>query len=318
MSLGGQRGVAACVFAGFVLACGGGVQQGDRPVDPPQRGIVARAPVTALDTTILTLARRVSPLDSAFLVVPERLRPDSGTTRADSILLEVQAALVDRTREVAATFNDSALQVQLWPNGARGQQYQRAQESAGEFRPPDPLVADSIRRFLLDQGIWPEEEEGHGYFTLSLARLASVASPFITGAAREALRIQVVEQVARTGSDASVGIPWDSLGERLAATDRFLVDFPDSRAGATVEKYRLRYLRAYLTGWENTSVFDRRTRVLRPEVRRSFERFVDAHGTTVSGQVVRTYLDLLAKAEYRRTAEIVEFLRLRSGIPRHP
>lgn len=318
MSLGIGPAVAACASAVFLLACGGGASRSDELGDAPQRGVVSREPVTALDTTILTLARQVTPLDSAFDAVQAALRPYSGTARADSILLELQTALTARTREVAATFDDSALQVQLWPDGARGQQLRRAQERAGEYQAADPMVADSIRRFLLDHGIMPAEEEGHGYFTLSLARLSSEAARYVTGAAREALRIQLLEQEARTGSDASVGIPWDSLGERLASTDRFLAEFPNAAARATVRDFRIFYLRAYLTGWENSTVFNRRTRVLRPEVRRSFERFVELQGATVSGEVVRTYLNLLARSAYRRTAEIDEFIRSRSGIPRHP
>jgi hypothetical protein len=84
-----------------------------------------------------------------------------------------------------------------------------------------------------------------------------------------------------------------------------------------IEYRRGWYLRAYLTGWDNTNVFDWRTRVLKPDVRRSFERFVRVHASTRSAAVVREYLDLLARTGYRRTAAVDDFLRNRSGIPRH-
>jgi len=66
------------------------------------------------------------------------------------------------------------------------------------------------------------------YFVLSMERLISIASPFVTSAAREALRMERLEQESPTGGDAAVGIPWASLGDRLAATDRFLAAFPNT------------------------------------------------------------------------------------------
>jgi len=273
--------------------------------------------VTALDSLIAMLSRQVGPLDSAFRSVPSTLRPDSGSALADSILLELEVALGDKTREVVATFDDSAFQILAWPVGFRDYQLRRAHERASQPPPADVLVADSIRRFLLNHGIWSYMAEGDGYFVPSLDRLLSVASPFITDAAREALRIERLEQVAPTGGDAAVGIPWDSLGDRLAATDRFLAAFPNARARATIQDRRVWYLRAFLTGWDNTAVFDRVTKALRPEVRKSFERFLEVHDSTASNRVVRTYLDLLATARYRRTPEVDEFLRSRSGISRH-
>ena len=267
--------------------------------------------MTALDSSIVTLSHKIGPLDSLFLSVSVTLRPDSGTTRADSILVELQDALVKRTRVIVATFNDSAFQLLTWPEGVRGYQLRRAYERAGQppLPAPDPTVADSIRRFLLNHGIWSYMAEGDGYFDLSLTQLTNTASRFVTDAAREALRIETLEQISPTGGDAAVGIPWDSLGDRLAATDRFLVAFPNARSRATIQNRRVWYLRAFLTGWDNTAVFDRATRALNLEVRRSFERFLAVHDSTASARVVRAYLELLAKTRYRRTPQVDEFLR---------
>jgi hypothetical protein len=252
-----------------------------------------RAPATALDSAIAGLAERVRPVDSAFRAIPTRLRADSGTERVDSLLAEIQTALDRTTRDVATSFSDSLFRARI----------------------ADADVRDSASAFLLSHGIWSYEAEGDRYFVLSLARLAAVASPFITDAAREALRIELREQVSPTGGDAAVGIPWDSLGDRLAATDLFLATFPHAAARAAISERRVWYLRAFLTGWENTSVFEYRTKVLRPEIRRSFERFAKAHQTTASGQIVRAYLDFLATTGYRRTPQVNEFLRTRAGIP---
>lgn len=306
------------VLAGLGLACSADSAGSDRSVDTAALVVSTRPPITALDSLFVVLSRSVRPLDSAFRLIPATLRPDSGAARADSLVLALEAGLRTTTREVVATFDDSAFQVLTWPEGYRGYQLRRTRERAGQPPPAvDALVADSIRRFLLNHGIWSYMAEGDGYMVPSLHRLLSGASPFVTDAAREALRLEALEQVSPTGGDAAVGISWDSLGARLAATDRFLAAFPDAPARAVIQDRRVWYLRAFLTGWDNTAVFDHATKALRPDVRRSFERFLEIHDSTPSAEVLRTYLDLLARTGYHRTPEVDEFLRSRSGIPRH-
>jgi hypothetical protein len=60
---------------------------------------------------IESLARKISPLDSALQSIPATLRPDSGSALADSILLALQPALDEKTRAVSKTFDDSTFQV---------------------------------------------------------------------------------------------------------------------------------------------------------------------------------------------------------------
>jgi hypothetical protein len=161
----------------------------------------------------------------------------------------------------------------------------------------------------MDHGIWSYMAEGDGYFDLSLARLLSIASPFVTESAREALRLHALEQESPFADDAAVGIPWDSLGDRIAATDRFLVAFPNARARANIEGLRGSYLLGFLTGFDNTNVFDRTTRTLDPAIRRSYEHFLAVHDSTATARVVRSYLDVLAKTRYSLTPAVEEFLR---------
>jgi hypothetical protein len=281
------------------LACSAGSPRSDRSGDASARAVASRGPRTTLDSVIESISRKIAPLDSALQSVPAALRPDSGSAVSDSVLLVLQAALAHQTYAVTKTFDDSAFQVLAWPEGVRGDQVHPA---------PDSLVANSIRHYLLDHGIWSYMAEGDGYFDLSLARLRSIASPFVTEAAREALRIEAFEQESPFAGDAAVGIPWDSLGDRIAVTDRFLVAFPNARARASIEGLRGSYLLGFLTGFDNTQVFDHVTQVLDPAIRRSYERFLVVHGSTATARVIRSYLELLAKTRYRRTPAVERFL----------
>jgi hypothetical protein len=226
--------------------------------------------------------------------------------------------LAARARSTAKTFDDSAFQVLIWPEGFRGQQLRRQLQQSGIPAPAiDTIFADSVHRLLNAHGIWSYPAEGDTYFDLSLTRLSAVVGPFVTESTREYLRIETLEQLSPTGGDAAVGIPWDSLGNRLASTDRFLATFPDAPTRISIQDRRVWYLRAFLTGWDNTSVFAHDSHQLRPEVRASYQRYLTANGSTASADIVRAFLQLLAENQYKRTPAVTDFLRNRSGIPYH-
>jgi hypothetical protein len=256
------------------------------------------------------LTNRMRPMDSAFRSIPSRLRGDSATVIADSILLSVQIELDQKVRDVVATFDDSVFQAVTWPEGFHGQQLRLAQGRPSERgSAEEEMVADSIRSVLANHGIWSYIAEGDGYVALSVEALRDSANRFVTDAARGALHIELIEQTSPVGGDAAVRIPWDSLGDRLAMVDSFLVRHPDAPARAAIQSLRAQYLTAFLTGWENTNVFNSVTNELRPDVRASYERFRQRYGTSESGRVVGEYLALLEKTHYRRTAEVERFLR---------
>jgi hypothetical protein len=303
--------VTSCI-ALLTLGCRGDSQGRGSALDSVPGSAAAvgdLGPMSVLDSTITSLRFSLESIDEAFESLPDELRADSGSARADTAVLRLQAALDEMVVDVVKTFNDAEFQALMWPEGARGERLSVARKRAGqEGAPADPRIADSLRVFLDAHGIWSYRAEGDTYFVLSLARFLQATSPFITEGAREALRIALLEQLSPSGGDAAVTIPWDSLGDRLSYTDRFLARFPEAAARNDIRDRRDRYRDAFFTGWDNTNVFGS-TGVLDPKVRASFERYVQRHGSTESAALVRTYLELLAKSQYRRTPEIDEFLR---------
>jgi hypothetical protein len=257
------------------------------------------------------------PVDSALAALPGLLPPHAATPTADSILIQFLRDFERTVLFAGRTFDDTLFQRLVWAEGFQGDRWRREQLLRGVV--VDSLAAAvtaaEIRLFLLQHGIWSAQGEGSTYLQPHWNRVLVAASPSITPSAREYLQISVREQTTPTGGDGGVGIPWDSLALRLSDADRILAAYPDAAVRVLVSERRIWYLRAYLTGWDNTPVFELGSRTLRPEVLQSYERYVATHGATVSGRVVAEYLDVVRASGYQRTAAVLEFLRERSGIP---
>jgi hypothetical protein len=305
------------VSIAFVAACGAPDHSvGDSAAGLP--GADATLPVTE---QAREFADRVSaalvPVDSALAALPDLLRPHAATPTADSILIEFLQDFERTVLLAGRTFDDTLFQRLVWAEGFQGDRWRREQLRRGVA--VDSLAAAvaaaEIRLFLLQHGVWSAQGEGRTYLQPHWNRVLLAASPSITPSAREYLRMSVREQTTPTGGDGGVGIPWDSLALRLSDADRILAAYPDAVVGVLVSERRIWYLRAYLTGWDNTPVFGLGNRTLRPEVLQSYERYVATHGATVSGRVVAEYLDVVRASGYQRTAAVLEFLRERSGIP---
>jgi hypothetical protein len=130
---------------------------------------------------------------------------------------------------------------------------------------------------------------------------------------REFLRLEVLEQSKPVGNDASIVVTWDQISERLAATDRLLTANPDIVTHRELADNYRRYLGLYLAGNDNMTTFQRRTRVLDPDVRHSYDRYLAEHASTRSAQVVREFLALLVTTGYRPLPSVVSFIKERTG-----
>jgi hypothetical protein len=196
-----------------------------------------------------------------------------------------------------------------WDGGANRKWAQRRDIFAAD--PSENAAADSIVAFLRGRGIWSGRSEGRTYYQINEPMLMSRFERFVTAPTREYLRIEVQEQTRPTGGDGSEFLSRPDLIERLVRTDRWLAENPNAVGRQTIEQRYRRYLSAYLSGWDNTSVFNDRTRVLDARARVSYQQYVARYPSTTSGRLVAEYLALLRANGYRRTAAVTEFLSKR-------
>jgi len=273
-----------------------------QPGGPATSSHVAR--VDSLASLLRQLDPKIAPVEATIDSMVGVLRVDSGTTRADSAFLRARKTLEDLVWGMRV-YEDSAFQNTAYPHRRT---LFRALPTAREL-----AIADSLARRLNERGIWVYLAEGDAYVAVSEPTLFRRLGRFLTEPMREYQRILMDEQAWPTADDASLMISWDKLGERLASTDRFLAAHPGAVARDGVKGLYDRYLSLYLLGTDNTKAFDRRTRVLEFDVHRSYERYVVDHGSTTSGKVVRDYLDLLRRNQFRYGDHARKYLLSNTG-----
>jgi hypothetical protein len=254
------------------------------------------------------LERKLAPLTTWREAAEAALRPDSGTVRADTTLLQLRSSFQEQVRRIAGTFNDSAFQALIWPDGAWSRQLRRAHQRTSGPDSLDTAMADSVISFLARSGIQSARAEGDTYFVAREAALLEWFGRFVTEPTREFLSLWAMEQRAPTAADGGIQISPDELAGRLAATDRFLVGYPDAVAhDLAMSRFRW-YLSLYLAGLPNTPAFDWRSGVLVPELHQSYERYISDHAATPSGKLVSEYLALLEVNGFRRQGPVEQFL----------
>jgi hypothetical protein len=325
------RGLYALAAGVWLVACGSPDRAavGEEPAagaDVPPIPALAALPDT-VPVSIAELEPVVAPVGALIERTEVELRPSSGTRVADSILLAFRnGAFEEVVRRVAASLDQPRIHAAVWPGGSAAQRQRRQRGTLpADLRDPsfvngtprEQARADSLTAYLAGHGIQTQRGEGTVSFGPSAGVLLERLGPYLTMEIREYLRLVVREQEQPTAADASLMISLDELAARLLSMDEFLEKYPESLVrGAALERYRA-YLSVFVSGMDNSRVFDPQTQVIVPERRSSLERFVAEHGDTEPGRTISEFLDLLAANDYTRNDAIDAFrLGLRTGARR--
>jgi len=214
------------------------------------------------------------------------LRRDSGTTTADSLFMVFRGRYASGIDSIASkTWDDAPFQNWLISS---------------------PGASDSAERFFEARGFRLTSEEGSIYPTVNTGVLVRTLKPFLTPALKDFLALRKHDEDQRFSNDAALEIPWDSVSERVAAWDRLLNAHPVFAARQEAQEWYSLYLSTYLTGMDNSPVFND---TLVPPLRASYQRFLRLHGDTRAGRLVRSYLDVLRSTGFRSAPQVAEFLR---------
>lgn len=109
--------------------------------------------------------------------------------------------------------------------------------------------------------------------------------------------------------DARLIISFNDLAERIYDWDQYLKNYPDTRMKIEADYFLETYLETYLTGMENTKLFDSKSRILIPEVKQSYESYLMNHGDTKSGMIVQEYYDILKRNHFEYSDSIDYILK---------
>ena len=170
---------------------------------------------------------------------------------------------------------------------------------------------DRIGQMLAPYGIGLVASEGAWYLEPQYDYLLKNFGAKLSSAYREYLNIEVGEQKTRFAEDGSILIPLDSLASRIITHENFMVKYPNFIAGKMAQDQFAQYLGAYLSGMDNSRVFDNVTNLLKDEPRKSFESFIERNPDKNSTEIVKAYLDLLKTTNFYYTDKVDSFLLAR-------
>lgn len=275
---------AFAVTLALLSACSPAGEQGTQGGAPPPDS-AAQGPLPT-PAALVSVLVRLEPVLRAREAVVRQLRADSGTPDADSVFLEARGSFAVAIDSVgSAMYGDGAFQA--WVTG-------------------DSAAVGEAEAWFRSRGLRLTWSEGSAYPSEDTGAWLRLAGPFVTTAMREYLARRDHDEAQGFTNDAALQIPWDSLAERIVAWDAFIEGHAGFVLVRDAEMWRGIYLRTYLTGLDNSRVFEDG---LVPEVRRSYERFVERHGTTRTGRLLAEYLEVLRGSGGRETAEVHAFWR---------
>ncbi|MCW3465179.1 hypothetical protein [Chitinophaga nivalis] len=106
------------------------------------------------------------------------------------------------------------------------------------------------------------------------------------------LQLQADEDTVLYSADAGILIPFNAVGKRALNWEQFLDTYPNSIFVGNARELYERYCYDYLFGQDNTSSFDRveDLSTLVPENKTEYLSFIQQHGQTKTGGIVKTFL----------------------------
>jgi len=102
-------------------------------------------------------------------------------------------------------------------------------------------------------------------------------------------------------------ITWDEIADRINIHESYLNKYPDSIRKEEMQRYLLYYMKAYLFGLDNSSVFDYESDKFKGEVLQSYQKSIKAYPDTELAGILSEYTGLLEKNNYKLTEEVGTF-----------
>ena len=173
---------------------------------------------------------------------------------------------------------------------------------------PTPEMINQLKRNILSYGILLNSSKGSFYLEPQNEFLLQNFGSALSPAYRQYLAISSREQLERFSEEGTILISADSLASRILSWEDFLVRYPRFCSVGLAQDQYAQYMGAFLAGMENSRVFDPQTNLLKDSSKTSFESFISKNPGSRSSEVVRSYLELLAKLNFMYTDKVDSFL----------
>jgi hypothetical protein len=173
---------------------------------------------------------------------------------------------------------------------------------------PASETVDQLKSILGSYGILLDSTENTWFLDISPVYLLQNFGSAISPAYREYLSIGCREQPERSSERGKTLIPADSLASGIIIWENFMTRYPRFILKEMVQDHYARYLGAFLSGTENSRVFDADSNLLKQSSREAFESFISENSGRKSAEVVKSYLDLLYQTDFSYNEKVDSFL----------
>ncbi|MGI8893170.1 MAG: hypothetical protein ACR2GN_06885 [Bacteroidia bacterium] len=172
----------------------------------------------------------------------------------------------------------------------------------------DVEEVEYFRKKIMDNGMIFLQSEGFFYIDEDHNYLHKAFSSYVSDPVKKLLEIRKEEMKKGFSEDAALLISFQELGERVRNWEILLEENPDLKLQQEAKGYYNLYLSTFLTGLDNSSVFDLRTNKIMPEAKEAYEEYINKHSNTKSGRTVSKYYSLLESNNFNKPGNLQEFL----------
>ena len=174
-----------------------------------------------------------------------------------------------------------------------------AENSLNETYPLSPKKEKQFTTEFNRIGLRIYQSEGAYYIESDSAWFSKEFADSLPEAWQKFLKQSIYEEKNRFLDDAAVIVPWDDLRKRVVFWEKFLDDYPDFVEKSAVKKYISLYISTYLRGSDNSPIYDWETRVLRPEVKKSYENFIKLNGDSKYYDMVKSQYAIIKSNAFK-------------------
>lgn len=161
---------------------------------------------------------------------------------------------------------------------------------------------------MFDGGYKLESAEGMIFPIIDYSTLKKY-NPYLSQEVRDYIEIQSAESDKMSSRDAAIVVSWDELAKRLAKTEKFLADYPESSKKETIGLLYGLYQSDYFFGSNNTPAFDYENEKIDNEVLKSYKKSVELYKESMFGKSLKKHLENIEGNNLTRSDKILEDAR---------
>ena len=170
------------------------------------------------------------------------------------------------------------------------------------------IKINRIKSTLSEYGMTLTTAEGEYYLEPETDYLLKNFGSKLSSAYVEFLTISAGEQKEKFADDGAILIPMETLMARIITWEDFIGKYTHFIALNKAEDYYTQYLEAFLSGTENSKVFDPVSKKLNEKSKAAFEIYVQNNPGRKSAHIVKEYYDLLKSSNFLYSDKVDSFI----------